>query len=183
MSTYYKTSKPIAAQELFGDRLQKHGVAEQVVRSARADTKCLTDEINGYIWVHIDDDGLVRSFTRYLPCGNPRHVLAAIEDEFRVKIYSEYQPQYWGFDTQEEWDAFQKEMSRRHDNEFYRDICHFIKGEPCKIKRGSNGMIMAKIAKKLVKGEPTLIARKRKDELLQRVRDIFLKNPAFAYKG
>jgi hypothetical protein len=63
----------------------------------------LTDGRN-YLWVYIDDDGFV-SFTRYAPNGNPGKILSAVDEAFETYIASEYEPQYWGFDTEEEWEA------------------------------------------------------------------------------
>jgi hypothetical protein len=47
----------------------------------------------------------------------PGYILTAISDGFDVDIVSEYEPQFWGFDTQEEWDARMEEMSRKDKEE------------------------------------------------------------------
>jgi hypothetical protein len=35
---------------------------------------------------------------------DPIKILSAIAEVFASEIFDEYQPEYWGFETQEEWD-------------------------------------------------------------------------------
>ena len=35
---------------------------------------------------------------------NPVFILSAVCQAFDTHIFSEYEPKFWGFDTQEEWD-------------------------------------------------------------------------------
>ena len=37
---------------------------------------------------------------------DPRHIIKAIEQAFDTEIFSEHEPQFWGFATQEEWDEW-----------------------------------------------------------------------------
>ena len=37
--------------------------------------------------------------------GQSKPILGAIAEAFSTDIFSEYEPQYWGYDTQEEWEA------------------------------------------------------------------------------
>ncbi len=47
-------------------------------------------------------------------------------------IASEYEPQYWGFDTMDEWDAAQKKWSmeyRKAERKFHRELLKYLRGE------------------------------------------------------
>jgi hypothetical protein len=78
-------------------------------------------------------------------------IMIAIYEAFDVDIVSEYQPEFWGFDTREAWDAAMEEMGRK---QFHAEILKYLREEPHGIRRGTIGMIHAKIAKKLVKKDP-----------------------------
>jgi hypothetical protein len=54
--------------------------------------------------VYCDEEGLVSGFTRY-GVNAPQRILQAIADEFGVDIVSECEPQFWGYETTEEWEA------------------------------------------------------------------------------
>ena len=101
MSTNFRPLTNIRACQLFDGRLEEFDVYEHVKRG------CLTDGWN-YLWVNIGDDGFVTCFTRWAPDGNPSKILDAVSVVFDTYIVSEYEPQYWGFDTQAEWDAWTK---------------------------------------------------------------------------
>jgi hypothetical protein len=104
MSTDYAPFNKIHARDLFDGRLEKFGVREQATAEATETSKCLTDGRN-YLWAYVDDAGFVSCVTRY--AGNaPSKILDAIAQTFDTDIFSEYEPQYWGFDTRVEWDAW-----------------------------------------------------------------------------
>jgi hypothetical protein len=130
--------------------------------------RCLTDEHN-FLWVHVGDEGFVHSLTRYLPNGAPGRILWAISEAFDAEIFSEHEPQYWGFDTQEEWDAWQHAIATEHDDEFYADILKFVADEPNGIRAGTVGERWALIAKRLIAGDPGLVASERRCELMEAI--------------
>ena len=121
-------------------------------------SRCLTDGRN-YLWVYLTEDGFVGCLSRY-GANAPGKILAAISEAFETDVFSEYEPQYWGFDTQEEWDAALKKISDQARDQFYADVCAYIRGEPNDIKPGTIGEIKAKIAKTLVESEAALLSRK-----------------------
>jgi hypothetical protein len=45
-----------------------------------------------------------------MPNGAPGGILKAISEVFDTEIYSEHEPQFWGFDTEEEWEAWQDSL-------------------------------------------------------------------------
>jgi len=100
--------------------------------------------------------------------------LLAIEEEFfDVEIVSEHDPRFWGFETQEEWDAAMEAIADQHEREFYDDVVKFIRGEPNNIKPGTVGMIEAEIAKRLVAESPDLLAMDKRLELIKAVATIY----------
>jgi hypothetical protein len=147
MSTSYVTLKKIKAKELFDTRLEAFGVREHFVAVESTESwRCLTDGRN-FRWVSICEDGIVGDLTRYHPGGAPGKILNAVAEAFDTDIVSEYEPQYWGFDTQEEWDARDEQISKEHEERFHNELLKFLHGEPNDIRPGTIGMIWAEIAK------------------------------------
>jgi hypothetical protein len=160
MSTDYRLGKKVCTRDLFGGQLENFGVREKVTSDTSELKRCLTDGRN-YLWVYIADDGFVSCLSRY--GGNaPGKIINAIAEAFETEIFSEYEPQFWGFATQEEWDAAMKEMHDRHQQQFYRDLCAYVHGRPNNIRPGTVGETQAKIAKKLVEEDAAVIDGKEK---------------------
>jgi hypothetical protein len=88
---------------------------------------------------------------------------------FDTDIVSEYEPQYWGFETQEEWDAWEK---KRYEV-FYIEIMKYVRGEPNNIRPGTIGMYEAEIAKTLIAKDPAFLFPLNKDKLLKEMRSIY----------
>jgi hypothetical protein len=66
--------------------------------------RCLTDGAD-FLWVRSSDDGmLVRGFRRKGIA--PGRIIPAIAEAFGADIVSQYEPEFWGFATYEEWDAW-----------------------------------------------------------------------------
>ena len=112
MSTDFRPLTKIRACQLFDGRLEELGVYEHInPETTTIKRRCLADDCN-YLWAYIGDDDFLTSFTRHAPNGDPGKILDAVEVVFDTYIVSEHQPQYWGFDTQEEWDACWAKLSR-----------------------------------------------------------------------
>jgi hypothetical protein len=174
MSTRFGFSKKVSAGELFGGKLEKFGVRELVTSDTSEKYRCLTDGSN-YLWVHIHDDWIVLSRQG----GNaPGKIPSAIAEAFETEIFSEYEPQFWGFDSQEEWDAKMKEMDDRHREEVYADVCAYVRGEPNDIQR-TIGETKAKIAKKLAEEDATIVGDK--DRLLGKIDAIYQRDHAVVF--
>jgi hypothetical protein len=169
MSTDYRPLKRVRACELFDGRLEAFGVREHVNDKTTEGHRCLTDG-NNYLHVYMDENGFVDGITRYAPGGAPGKILNAVAEAFDTDIVSEYEPQYWGFETQEEWDAWEAAMARESEEKFRVEVLKFLRGEPNNIRRGTNGMIMAKHAKKLVKKDPSLLLPANHDKLFNAAR-------------
>jgi len=131
----------------------------------------LTDGHN-YLWVTADEAGCVSSFKGYLPNGAPDLILAAVEEVCDTEIVSEYEPKFWGFKTQEEWDAAEMRLEEKHDAELYGEIMKYVRGEPNDLRPGTNVMVLAEMAKLLIAENPELGLPDRKAELLKAVRRV-----------
>ena len=118
MSDDFRLGRGIFARDLFDGRLATFGVHEWVAPDRApndgqdndlsvlltlqsAQKRTLTDGQGNYLWVWIDDDGAVEFFTRY-GRNDAVAILAAVADAFETEILSEDEPQFWGFETNEE---------------------------------------------------------------------------------
>jgi len=171
MSTDFILSRKVSANDLFSGRLATFGVQEHVSSDTSERNRCLTDARN-YLWVYLTEDGFVGCLSRY-GANAPGKILAAINEAFETDVFSEYEPQYWGFDTQEEWDAAEKKLADQHRDRFYADLCAYIRGEPNDIRPGTIGEIKAKIAKTLVESQAALLQPENKDRLLSEMEAIY----------
>jgi hypothetical protein len=183
MSTDFDPLKKIRADQLFDGRLDEFGIYEHVKPEETTSTKrCLTDGSN-YLWVFVGEDGFVVTFTRYAANGYPGKILNAVREVFETHIPSEYEPQYWGFDTQEEWDAElakqarQAETARRKFDaellKFEAELLRYLRGEPNKIKVGTDEETKAKIAQDLVDKDPTLLLPINRDQLRREINSTY----------
>jgi hypothetical protein len=180
MSTDFRLQQRVRACDLFDGRLAEFNVREHVHPTQTTKTqRCLTDGRN-YLWVYIDDDGFVSSLTRWMPNGDPTEILDAIAVTLDTGIASEYQPQYWGFDTMAELEAAleaaEKKSSIEHkkaEKKFHRELLKYLRGERNNIKPGTVEMYKAEIAKKLVETDPTLLLPTRKDQLRQEIESVY----------
>ncbi len=96
MSIDYIPAARIAFSDLFDGRFKKYGI------------RCATKKGEGYLFdrrgsvtVYHERNWVV-SFTSY-GFSNPVKILLAIQNEFQTKLFSENEPQYWSFDTVDEW--------------------------------------------------------------------------------
>jgi len=59
-----------------------------------------------------------------------------------------------------------EKIADEHRNEFYVDLCAYVRGEPNNIRPGTIGEKQAKIAKELVENDPALMRPENKEKLL-----------------
>jgi hypothetical protein len=170
MSTDFRLLNKVLARDLFGGRLAEFGVSEHVTEGTTETSRCLTDGRN-YLWVYIDDNGFVACMSRY--GGNaPGKILKALAEAFDTDIVSEYEPQFYGFETQEEFDTAMEKLAREGDDKFYMDFLKYLRGEPHGIVPGTNGMLWAETGKKLTEKDPSLLLPENKDKLLKEMESI-----------
>jgi hypothetical protein len=132
MSDDFTPGRRIFARDLFDGRLEKFGIREWVapdrvpndgqdndlwalLTSQDEQSKTLTDRKGNYLWVSIDDDGAVEIFTRY-GRNDSDGILAAVAEAFETEIFSEEEPQFWGFATNEEFEMYMREISSANSN-------------------------------------------------------------------
>ena len=85
---------------------------------------------------------------------------------FEVDIVSEHEPQYWGFETQEEWDRWLEEINRQGREKSYCEMIAYSEGKETTYRPGTNGFVSLEIAKRLINENPSLRSPDKKDELL-----------------
>jgi hypothetical protein len=162
MSTDFRTEKKIRIADLFDGRLLELGVQEH--RPSRdADGRCLTDGQN-FLWASHDDMGAVVIFTRYASYGNPTYILETIAEVFQTRIYSEHEPQYWGFETEAELSAALEAESERIEREFYQRLVKHLRGERQEFETDFD-RLRAELAKTLVDESPQLLEEDRREAL------------------
>jgi len=178
MSTYYRTLKSIPMNELFSGRLAPYGISEDSSTSIDKDTfRYLTDGRN-YLSISANSDGIVYNLIRRGLTNAPGHILAAIAEVFETDIYSEYEPQYWGFDTKEEWDSYMEKLAEEDSAKFYIEITNYLNGESHNLMPGTVGMAKANIAKTLVTDDRQLLDHENREKLLEMVDEIYDKEHA-----
>ena len=172
MSTYYLALTPVPMADLVGDRLKKHDIRENIVKGeSNRKQKCLTDGTN-FVWAYANRKGFVTDFTRY--GGNsPYRIFDAICEEFGVRIVSEHEPEFFGYETYEEWEAAWAEEEKLSEEEFYNNVMNYVRGKRHSLGRGTVGMAKAQIAKKLIKESPELAADANRAELMKAVKAIY----------
>ena len=110
MSTDYRPLGDLSFSALFDGRLAKHGIREHVNERTAEDVRLLTDGRN---FVHVfkgkNDQA---KFARFAGNGSYK-ILNAVCDAFDVRIVSEHDPQYWGYETMEQWANAWEEESQR----------------------------------------------------------------------
>ena len=165
MSTDYRTRKTIAFVNLFDGRLEEFGVREHIKADETSNSRrCLTDGRN-YLWTYEGDEGSLGLITRW--GGNaPDRIMRAISERFDTEIFSEYEHQFWGFDTEEEWGRAMENSAEEHEAEFYAQIIKHINGEPSGLVPGKVGMTQAEIAKGLVENDTSLLLPERQSASL-----------------
>jgi len=139
MSTYFRPLQPVSFDALFDGCLESFGVREHTNDNSTERCRQLTDG-NNFLWAHSDEAGLVSDFVRYLPCGAPGRILAAVAEVFATTIVSEYEPEYWGFETQEEWDTWEQKKHEEDETRFYEDLMKYVRGEAHGLRPGTLGM-------------------------------------------
>ena len=171
-ATNYSLVPQVRFADLFDGRLERFGVREHVHADTDETCRGLTDG-NSYVWFGQNNDGNVGSIMWHAPGGSPTKIFAAVEEAFGCTIYSEHQPQFWGFDTDEEWERDWEARGREDEIELYGEIRKFLQGKETRLRPGTVGMLQAKIAKQLVDDNPDLGHPDKRDELLAAINEVY----------
>ena len=91
--TDFMLSKKISTRDLFGERLKKFGIREEIDPHDDGKwSRCLTDG-SQFLVVHLTEDGFVNFLTAF-GADAPRKILHAICEAFGAEIFSD-EPQFW----------------------------------------------------------------------------------------
>jgi hypothetical protein len=92
--TDFVLSKKVSARDLFGERLKKFGIREEIDPNNDDErSRCLTDG-SQFLAVFLTADGFVDFLTAY-GADKPRKILHAICEAFGAEIFSEHEPQFF----------------------------------------------------------------------------------------
>ena len=168
MSTDFRTMQTIRFVDLFDGRLGKLGTIEKTTYQTCSGVRCLTDGSN-CIWAFRTDHGNLDFLSRYGQ-NSAENILWAIGQIFDTGIVSEHEPQYWGFDTQEDMDRYMEQTSERMEaKKFHPEFINYVLGRPYDTELVC--VEEAVIANDLVAKEPRLSFPENAIELLERVRE------------
>jgi hypothetical protein len=101
-----------------------------------------------------------------------------VADVFQTEISSEYQPQYWGFDTDEEWAVAMETMAMEEESKFQENLRKFLRDQPHGLKSGTDEMVQAEIGKSLILRDPELILEQNQAWLKAEIRKVYIHNRA-----
>jgi len=100
MSPAYGFEKAITIEELFDGRLECFGIYEEVIKGETSSDRRLLRKGCNRLWIYGDE--FVTSFEY---CGNSTAIIVdTISDIFDTRVVSDCEPQFWGFETEEELD-------------------------------------------------------------------------------
>lgn len=194
MSNSYEIQPPIPISMLFDGRLERFNIREKNPESAVAEDifghpydwesqrrRAIANEFY-YTWEHLDElsprlltDGVgsvrvepnAQGYVCDIRLGNaPDNIVNAIEEACDCRIVSDNDPEFWGYDTWEEFHAAVEEQrakdvveatKRKHYFEFLAELRKFLDGYPCRLKLGSRGMAMAERAQLQIERKPDLV--------------------------
>ena len=171
MSTSYRPIPAIPFTELFDGRLDKYGVREKAHADSTLRKRYLLGS-DGVLEAYQNDDG-TSSFSRRSFTPVPWTVINALTEEFGIELVSEHDHRYWGFANEKDWRDWQDQLAKEAEGDFYKDLVHYIRGEPNDIRPGTVGMLQAEIAKDLVAKDESLMAPNNRHLLLEAVEVIY----------
>jgi hypothetical protein len=171
MSTDYRPIPPIPFTELFDGRLDKYGVREKAHADSTLRKRYLLGS-DGVLEAYQNDDG-TSSFSRRSFTPVPWTVIDALTEEFKIELVSEHDHRYWGFANEKDWTDWQAQLAKEDEDNFYKNLCHYLRGEPNDLRPGTIGMLKAEIAKDLVATDESLMAPSNRHLLLEAVKVIY----------
>jgi hypothetical protein len=171
MPTIFRPTKPIPFNFPFDGRLDKYGVREDIRSNTSASVRYLQGK-DGFLCVRSEENGAnsVFEMPHFLPV--PRSVFNALSSEFDTSFQSGYGFRYWGFETEEAWEAAQV-LSQYNKIEFYNSLIRFARGEPHDFAPGSKMFHKIEVAKAAIVRDPSLAELRNCDALLQSVGELY----------
>jgi hypothetical protein len=142
------------------------------------EVRYLTDGRNS-MEVFVYENGVLDLTVRNLWCAPEKEIFHAIAEAFDTDIVTEHKPEFYGFDTQEEWDAYERQIYEKYERQFQAELLKHLRGEPADIRSGTIGMKKAEIAKALVEKDPSLMEPEYRDKLMGEIAAIYDRDYAF----
>jgi hypothetical protein len=127
MSTDYRPIPAIPFNQLFDGRLDKYGVREKADPDTTVRRRYLVGG-DGVLEAYKNDDG-TSSFSRRSFTPVPWAVIDALTEEFETELVSEHDHRFWGFATKEEERDWHDQMAKEAEDNFYKDLSHYLRGE------------------------------------------------------
>jgi hypothetical protein len=180
MSTDYRPLNDIPYDNLFDGRLEKHDVREELRSDTTIERRYLSGRDGILIAFREGNGGSSFSHPSFGPM--PWTVFDALAAEFKAELVSEHDHRYWGFDTADEWGAFNDKLAKEGEDKFYNNVLRYVRGEPNDLLPGTIGMIKANIAKTLIEGDRSLAEPGNRDALLQGVERVYLEKHAVSVR-
>jgi hypothetical protein len=165
MSKDYRTAQNIKMADLFDGRMEKYGITEELDSPRTSKSRCLRHGENS-LWVNADATGGVSELTSY-STNDPTNILHAVAQKFDTEIWTEDEPQFWGFATQGEMDRWHMDGAKAEQGEFYQNIRLYVATGTHSYQQGSPGQVDIKIAKELIDRNPELIYPENKEKLFE----------------
>jgi hypothetical protein len=165
MSIAFITEKSIEFDTIFDGRLTRFDIHEHVTNESSEVERCLTDGVN-FVWFSKSEDDGSLFWIRCYGWNHPAKILETIADIYDTGIFSEHQPQFHGFETQEEWDAAMRVLDKREEEQWYTKFCKFLRGEEHNYRPGTPSMLRMEAGRKLVAKFPELMLPENKDQVI-----------------
>jgi hypothetical protein len=167
MSTCYRLEKNISMNELFGGCLERFGIHKEKVEGKPTGERRLLTEGRNSLW--ICGDNITEEIYASAASRCPGKILAAIALVFDTNIWSEHNPQFWGFETDDKWEYSRDHFGREGREELYTEIIRFVEGQQNHIDLEVIGMRQAIIAKNLIAENPDLSSPVQEASLMQMI--------------
>ena len=154
--------------EVFDGRLAKYGINEIVKDGRSSETeRCLTDGFDS-VWVygHVSPSPGCSIDYRF---DDAPGIYVRLQQLFQTEVLSDNEPQYWGFDSHEDWDNHLAKQAERERNRLYDDLVNFLTLRAHPFQKDTVGMGKALVAHELVVNDPTYLDVRRKSEFLNHV--------------
>jgi hypothetical protein len=171
MSTDYRPIPAIRFSKLFDGRLDKYGIR------ARAPTNSSPNS-----WSLVGSDGVLEAYRQLDGNANfsrgsfepiPWAVIDALTNEFQIELVSEHDHRFWGFASKKEEEDRHNQIAKEYEDDFYKNLVHYLRGEPHNLTSGTIGMQKAEIAKALVATDESLLTPTKRHLLLEGIEAIY----------
>jgi hypothetical protein len=173
MTTDYRLSEEVKSVEPVDDRLENFGVRAPCAKETTRKGRWMTHDNNSF-W--IDGAGMAKSSAMFALFNVPEKMFASMAENFDTDMFSGLYSQVWGYKTEEEWESAWQKIHGECQSEFYIEMMNNIRGEPHRIKPGTNGMAKSDIAKSLVALNSILASPDYEDVLMEKMNKIYHEN-------